>query len=509
MNKIVGLAFSLLAFFCFLTQEPLHGVDIHVAPPATIQSAIAQAVNGDRVLVAPGNYVEQIDFLGKAISVIGLGGAQQNVIDGGGTGPVVRFQSGEGAKSILQGFTVTGGFASQGAGGIQAATGASPTVLDCMIRDNGGKFGGGISGSPNLRRCVVWNNRASLTHGGGIYGAPKMKYCVVAENTATSANGGGLYVTGGTTIEDCIIIGNSAVLANSKGGGIYVKTSESVTLSRCVVANNSATGGVFAGAGGGVFANSGVTVLNCAVIGNQLSGSSILGGGIYGGATILNTIVFGNTGPQLSSVGSVTYSNIEGGFAGLGNINNDSLFVQGSIHDYHLKQDSPCIDAGDPGLVDPDGSRSDMGAFPFQTLYTRSNVLAPHWEEPSWPEISVAVGGRQALRILAGNDAGNLPYLTVGSLSGTSPGVVVLGTPVPVNFDAYFTLTLIHPNTPPLAGSLGILDGTGNGETVFRLLPDINSAFGGLEFHHASMVKAHAVPALFLVTNAARLGLVP
>jgi len=55
---------------------------IHVpADYATIQGAIDAAVNGDIVLVAPGTYVENLDFLGKAITVQSSDGAEVTVVD--------------------------------------------------------------------------------------------------------------------------------------------------------------------------------------------------------------------------------------------------------------------------------------------------------------------------------------------------------------------------------------------------------------------------------------------
>lgn len=44
-----------------------------------------------------------------------------------------------------------------------------------------------------------------------------------------------------------------------------------------------------------------------------------------------------------------------------GNITRDPMFVDSL--DFHLQKHSPCIDAGHPGILDPDGSRSDIGAF--------------------------------------------------------------------------------------------------------------------------------------------------
>ena len=80
---------------------------------SSIQAAIDAAVEGDTVTVAAGTYFERIDFLGKAISVVGAG-AENTVVDASSLdstvyGGVVRFMSGEGPRSVLRGFTLTGG----------------------------------------------------------------------------------------------------------------------------------------------------------------------------------------------------------------------------------------------------------------------------------------------------------------------------------------------------------------------------------------------------------------
>ena len=300
------------ALALLVLATPAFAGDILVTPSDSIQAAIATASNGDRVLVEAGSYAEQLDFQGKAIEVIGLRGASKTIIDGAGLAPVVRFSNAEGTSSRLQGFTVTGGFSSSGTGGILATLGATPTIEDCVITNNAGRWGGGISGSPVLRRCVISNNRSSLTHGGGIYGAPRMSDCVVAGNRCTSASGGGMYVTGRTLIEDTLFLDNSAVFSGGDAGGLYIKGG--VTLRRCVVANNLATGGNSPSAGGGIFVGgTGCVIESCVVVGNTLTGSSLHGGGIWGAATVLNTIVRANSVPQLESVLSVRYCNVEGG----------------------------------------------------------------------------------------------------------------------------------------------------------------------------------------------------
>jgi hypothetical protein len=71
----------------------------------------------------------------------------------------------------------------------------------------------------------------------------------------------------------------------------------------------------------------------------------------------------------------VIYSDVEGGHPGTGNIDADPLFWNMAGGDFHLLQDSPCIDAGNPSsALDPDGTRADMGAFPFDAGYCPAPV---------------------------------------------------------------------------------------------------------------------------------------
>src|SRR5215475_381296 len=72
---------------------------IHVpTDQPTIQAAINVANNGDTVLVAPGTYQENIDFLGKAIKVTSSNGLAVTTIKNNGGGSVVTFHSGESLK---------------------------------------------------------------------------------------------------------------------------------------------------------------------------------------------------------------------------------------------------------------------------------------------------------------------------------------------------------------------------------------------------------------------------
>lgn len=117
----------------------------------TIQAAIAAAVPGDTVLVLPGTYVENLDLLGKAITVRSRDGAAVTTIDGNQAGSVVTFANGEPDTCVLEGFTITNGrgitTAGNGArataGGIQC-TNASPTIRRSVVTGNQGGAGSNL-----------------------------------------------------------------------------------------------------------------------------------------------------------------------------------------------------------------------------------------------------------------------------------------------------------------------------------------------------------------------------
>lgn len=174
-----------------------------------------------------------------------------------------------------------------------------------------------------------------------------------------------------------IIIDNWALV---HGGGIYLRYGGFSTIEKCLIAENESenAGGVY------MYNHSGAEFVNCTIADNTVSGWA---GGIYTSTfsypVVMNTIVFGNgagTYPSLFSTGddsfTVTFSDIEGGWLGEGNIDGGPLFADPLNEDYSLtwanypaadSTKSPCIDAGNPDPIynDPDNTRNDMGAFYF------------------------------------------------------------------------------------------------------------------------------------------------
>jgi hypothetical protein len=469
-------------------------VDVNGTPPGTgtqldpytsIQYAISRptTVNGDSVLVAPGTYLENVDFLGKAIRVASTAGRAATTIDANNVGTVVTFATGESASSVLTGFTLRRGkgpvHSFYRIGGGILCNGASPTLVDLEIRDNTAQWGCGMylasssahvslctiennltpdvsdvygvgvysayNASPVFETCTIAHNKpGTAIHGGGIFGGGTFHNCTITDNlaftgggacasgssltfigcsitnnrtgsnTSDAAEGGG--VEGPALLTDCTITGNHGWL---NGGGVF-----NCTLHGCEVAHNTVDyiqGTGPSGHGGGACAS---VLVDCNVHDNaalsqftQFQPSS--GGGISGGSatrcriwnnsaatgagvestqlenctvtannaanpgggytffsgpvnSIHNSIVWNNLPDDIDPTHptpTVSYSDVTAGAVGTGNIALDPLFFAPGSGDFHLMAGSPCIDSGDPSETDPDNSRIDMGAYPFDPGY--------------------------------------------------------------------------------------------------------------------------------------------
>ena len=120
----------------------------------------------------------------------------------------------------------------------------------------------------------------------------------------------------------------------------------------------------------------------------------------------------------------MTYSDVEGGHAGIGNIDADPLFWNQSGADYHLKPGSPCIDTGNPASsLDPDGSRADMGGFPFDDGYCPPAV--------SYCTAGTSASGCQAPISSIGTPSASAPngfLLLASGVEGKKDGIFFFGT---------------------------------------------------------------------------------
>lgn len=286
-------------------------------------------------------------------------------------------------SAILDGFTIRdgnadGGGASFNGGGVYNAQ-SSPSFINCKIVNNNGTTGGAMNNfnnsSPSLTNCAFMNN-VSASGGGGVYNSnycsPILTNCNFQNNYGT--NGASIFNLNNCNIviSNCIFKGNNAY---TNGGAIFNTGTCSTNVINSTFADN------YADNGGALYNSSGCNYIltNCSFGNNS---ASVSGGGILNlaNASVIlgNCIVWGNSHGNLISTGtvSVTYSIIEGGYVGVGNLNLDPLFISTSSNNLRLMPCSPALNSGsntinatsndldgNPRLF---GSTIDMGAYELQ-----------------------------------------------------------------------------------------------------------------------------------------------
>ncbi|TKJ35763.1 MAG: hypothetical protein CEE38_14245 [Planctomycetes bacterium B3_Pla] len=278
--------------------------------------------------------------------------------------------------AVLDGFTITAG----NANGLTTAD-----------KRGGGMYNQG--GSPTLIRCIFQSNNSTPVYsgpadgGGAIYNAdgnPALTQCTFTENNSARDGGGMFNINSRPTVTHCTFSGNSTDIS---GGGMYNKQS-SPTVANCIFTGNSAQ------RGGGMrnMRNSNPTLTNCVFMGNWVESrrpGDIVGGGAMANQnsspTLTNCILWGDTPEEIyGGTPLITYSDVQGGWLGEGNIDAEPLFVDADgaddlvgteDDDLRLSPGSPCIDAGDNSaipasmVVDLDGNPRiingivDMGAY--------------------------------------------------------------------------------------------------------------------------------------------------
>lgn len=355
----------------------------------TIQEGIGGAAEGDTVLVQPGTYIENLNFNGRNIVLGSLflttgdtSFISQTIIDGDSSNSVITFDQGENDNAMVIGFVIRNGCASDGGGGIHCTYGSSPRIYHNIIENNTTycgyeSEGGGILclGSEGyFCNNIIRDNYAS--DGGGIYSRSEAVFSenIIYDNQAAWFGGGVYFSTlDKSDFKRNIIYGNSA----NYGGGIYAHTCTTVIRQNTIYDNN-------AGSGGGAYLHQAAPVL----VNNTFTiNYGNYGGGLYSWISsplIINCIFFGDSAqsyPEFFLSGgnpSITYSDIQGGYTGEGNIDQDPLFRDPQNLNFHLQttecgdsSNSPCIDAGYPAVLDSvldcdwglGDSISDMGTY--------------------------------------------------------------------------------------------------------------------------------------------------
>ncbi len=293
-------------------------------------------------------------------------------------------------------------------------------VSDNYAYTNGGGYYGAYSVNVVSENDTFERNTADHGSGGGVYhdgiyagyGEAEFTDLTVVDNTAANS-GGGLYLSyqSAASVDGLDARGN--VADRDYGGGVYAYGNTDLAVAHATVCGNTADegGGVYAsyntasawtntvlqenlanyGAGSSFVYEYGLEMTNNTVVGNDAAKD---GGGFYlygvHGAFTNNLVAFSQDGDGMvvddsDSATSSTftyndwYSNAADDASGYVTTADlatmaGNLFVDPDLYDYTLDGDctndvllpngtSPLIDGGDPSILDPDGSVSDIGAY--------------------------------------------------------------------------------------------------------------------------------------------------
>ncbi|MCC7293538.1 MAG: right-handed parallel beta-helix repeat-containing protein [Phycisphaerales bacterium] len=262
-----------------------------------------------------------------------------------------------------------------GRGGGIYNVGSDLRLVDCVIEDNYATGGGGLwneNASPTIERCTFRSNEnCAITN--WTSGSPQMLDCEFYDNHTRGRGGAFNAWTSSheSSFVSCLFLRNTA---DDIGGAYYGFGDPS--FKDCLFVDNKAkdyAGVAYLHAGTARFTN-------CTLFRNR---SGFLVGGIITHSdestpVITDCLLWGNTAKRGSSLeryqlyldaGSINYSCVEGWsgeFGGVGNFGDDPLFVDADKENLRLRDDSPCVDAGDDSVVtqptDLDGNPRILGA---------------------------------------------------------------------------------------------------------------------------------------------------
>ena len=329
--KPLGLLLPLVALWAL--PKPVAAAEFHVRTSAEFQTALNDSANNgedDTIYLAAGTYEGNFSCRpqdGKSLVIKGESEttAEDIILDGGGTGSVLRLQGSIVGSVKVEGLAIQNGKTSSHGGGIYLQTWEdaelSMEIWNSIIRYNqAGKRGGGIKADSHggnsridllIVNTLIYGNQANWS-GGGI----DVTASEVGDNNVTRA-----------TIINSTISDNVADVEDAgyeKGGGIRV----------------------YAYQGNGAVAS--LDLYNTIVRGNSLgSGES-------------QDLYVGKSGPGHAEVAAYhcDIGSVDGDpglYSPVNVIDADPAFFDPENGDFHLRAGSACIDAGTTAIPDPPG----------------------------------------------------------------------------------------------------------------------------------------------------------
>ncbi|HEX4645266.1 MAG TPA: right-handed parallel beta-helix repeat-containing protein, partial [Verrucomicrobiae bacterium] len=347
----------------------------------SMQAGVAAAAyDGGEVWAQAGVYRERLHLDAFVYLYGGFGGFESNrlqrnwltnvtVLDGGLAGTVVWLVGASGYNTI-SGFTIQNG-----------------TTLNVIGATAGGIYCG------RLNTGLIANNRIINNRAGS--------------QVSSSGSGSGIFCAGSPIIANNLIVSNIALSTGSiNAGGIYCDTNASPLIANNTIITNQAANA------GGIYCNHASPIIVNNLVAFNLQG--IFNNG--GSPTLRNNCVYGNRG--------FDYSGLTAG--------PNSLSVNPQLYDlqanFFLRPGSPCINAGDNSVVQPDwldiydrprvqDGTVDIGAFESQS--------APEW-------LPLLLAPRISM-----TTTGGITYAQY-SVTLTNDGIQFLGAESPARSDTNF-----------------------------------------------------------------------
>ncbi len=295
----------------------------------TVQAGIDVAArSGGQVWVAAGTYAENILIPTDVAVYGGFAGTEADVserdwrlnhtvLDGHEAGSVVAVASSASQETRIDGFTIRNGIAPVGAG-VCCSLYSAPTVANNIIEEN-----------------------TALTNGGGIYcdtwSSPTVAGNIIRSNSTSAgiSYGAGIYCNcSAARVMNNTITANCASGSSSGGGGMYLEYS----ASPAIITNNTITGNS-AVRGGGIFCYGGSPTIANTIVACNSSGIC----GVGGSPSLRYNCVYGNASYDYLGLTDPTGSD--------GNISAEPRLAGPAYGNNHIQLDSPCVDAGDDGIV--------------------------------------------------------------------------------------------------------------------------------------------------------------